>query len=299
MIDDIRYLIVFAKVAEAGSFSAGAEALGLTTATASAHVSRLERSLGTALLYRNTRRLSLTRDGATVLETARGMLSLYQSGLGAFKGASAGAREALRVAIPAALMEGPFMAALAAFIVAHPELDISLRCRDSREDVVGESIDVAFRIGELADSSLKARKVFTLARQVVAAPSLLKNRRTPGHPGELSDLPWIGLSMRPNLRTFVSATGERCEIRYRPVVEVDSIEAAFHLSMLGTGLSAPPIDMSRAAIARGDLVTLVPDWSQEPLKVSALWPANVPASSSVHRLVDAMCESMRVQEVSA
>jgi DNA-binding transcriptional LysR family regulator len=160
MIDDIRYLIVFAKVAEAGTFSAGAEALGLTTATASAHVSRLERNLGTALLYRNTRRLSLTRDGEAVLETARGMLSLYQSGVVAFKSAPAGAREALHVAIPAALMDGPFMAALATFVVAHPDLDISLRCRDSREDIVGESIDLAFRIGELADSSLKARKVF-------------------------------------------------------------------------------------------------------------------------------------------
>ena len=76
MIDDIRYLIVFAKVAEAGSFSLGADALGLTTATTSAHVSRLERRLGTALLYRNTRKLSLTQDGAAVLETAKGMLAV-------------------------------------------------------------------------------------------------------------------------------------------------------------------------------------------------------------------------------
>jgi DNA-binding transcriptional LysR family regulator len=105
--------------------------------------------------------------------------------------------------------------------------------------------------------------------------------------------------MRPNVRSFVSATGERCEIRYRPIVEVDSVEAAFHLSRLGTGLSAPPIDMSAAAVARGDLVTLVPDWSLEPLKVSAIWPANVPAASSVHRLVNAMCEATRNPPVSA
>ncbi|MEZ0534135.1 LysR family transcriptional regulator [Enterobacter sp. KB-221C9] len=70
MIDDIRYLIVFAQIAEAGSISGGAEALGLTTATASTHLSKLEKNLGCALLYRNTRKLSLTHDGANLLETA-------------------------------------------------------------------------------------------------------------------------------------------------------------------------------------------------------------------------------------
>jgi DNA-binding transcriptional LysR family regulator len=70
MIDDIRYLIVFAKIVEAGSISGGADALGLTTATASTHLSKLEKNLGSALLYRNTRKLSLTHDGASLLETA-------------------------------------------------------------------------------------------------------------------------------------------------------------------------------------------------------------------------------------
>ncbi len=298
MIDDIRYLIVFAKVAEAGSFSAGAEALGLTTATASAHVSRLERSLGTALLYRNTRRLSLTRDGSAVLETAKDMLGLYQSGLARFHTSTAVEGEALRVAIPAALLQGPFMAALANFIRTHPGIHISLRCRDSREDIIGESIDLAFRIGELADSALKARKVCNLQRQVVAAPSLLEGRAVLLHPSALSDLPWIGLSMRPNARTFVGPSGERCEIRYRPIAEVDSVEAAYQLSLQGVGLSAPPLAMARAAIQSGALIAMITAWSLEPLGVSAVWPANVPADSGVHRLVEAMCQAMRVAGVS-
>ncbi len=299
MIDDIRYLIVFAKVAEAGSFSLGADALGLTTATTSAHVSRLERRLGTALLYRNTRKLSLTQDGAAVLETAKGMLALYASGLAGFKAHGAPGREALRVALPAALVEGPFMQALAAFIIAHPEIDISLRCRDSPEDIIGESIDLAFRTGDLADSSLKARWVFDLQRQVVAAGSLLAGCAVPGHPSGWSGLPWIGLSMRPNSRMFTHPSGERCEIRYAPTVVADSVTAAFHLSLNGVGLSAPPLDMARAALERGDLIALAPQWSLEPLKVSALWPANVPAASSVYRLVQAMCTAMQGSGVSA
>ena len=78
MIDDIRYLIVFAKIVERGSISGGAAALGLTTATASTHLSRLEKNLNSALLYRNTRKISLTQDGISLLETARSMLELYE-----------------------------------------------------------------------------------------------------------------------------------------------------------------------------------------------------------------------------
>jgi DNA-binding transcriptional LysR family regulator len=299
MIDDLRYLIVFAKVAEAGSFSLGAQRLGLTAATASAHVSSLERSLGIALLYRNTRRLSLTQDGTAVLQTAQHMLKLYESGLSGFKQGTARGREALRVALPAALLEGRFMAAISAFIRAHPELDLSLRCRDSAEDIIGESIDVAFRIGELADSSLKARKVCEIERRVVAAPALLRDRAPPEHPNELSSFDWIGLSMRPNARTFVHASGEQCEIRYRPVVEVDSVAAAFQLSLQGIGLSAPPIDMARSASEQGKLIALLPHWSLEPLKLSAMWPSNVPAASPVHVLVEAMCRSLQTPAVSA
>lgn len=85
MIDDIRYLIVFAKIVEAGSISGGAEALGLTTATASTHLAKLEKNLGSALLYRNTRKLSLTHDGLSLLETAKSMLELYEKGVIEFK----------------------------------------------------------------------------------------------------------------------------------------------------------------------------------------------------------------------
>jgi DNA-binding transcriptional LysR family regulator len=85
MIDDIRYLIVFAKIVEAGSISGGADALGLTTATASTHLSKLERNLGSALLYRNTRKLSLTPRWRKFARDGKFMLELYEKGFIEFK----------------------------------------------------------------------------------------------------------------------------------------------------------------------------------------------------------------------
>ncbi|MCS5969348.1 LysR family transcriptional regulator [Klebsiella variicola subsp. variicola] len=101
MIDDIRYLIVFAKIVERGSISGGAAALGLTTATASTHLSRLEKNLNSALLYRNTRKISLTQDGISLLETARSMLELYEKGVIEFKQRSISTVGKLRISLPA------------------------------------------------------------------------------------------------------------------------------------------------------------------------------------------------------
>jgi DNA-binding transcriptional LysR family regulator len=109
MIDDIRYLIVFAKVAEVGTLSGGAEALGLTPATVSQHLARLESNLGTALLYRNTRKLSLTHAGANLLETARAMLALYEKGVIEFKQRAISTNNHVRITIPAILVSGVLM----------------------------------------------------------------------------------------------------------------------------------------------------------------------------------------------
>lgn len=173
MIDDIRYLIVFAKIAETGSVSGGAEALGLSAATASLHLSRLERNLGRALLYRNSRKLSLTQDGTQLLDTARSMLELYEKGFIEFRQRAVSTRNSLRISMPAVFVNGDFTRHLAAFIEEHPDLDLGIACDDSRHDIIGDGIDIAFRIGDLPDSSLKARHLFLLPRQVVAAPAFL------------------------------------------------------------------------------------------------------------------------------
>ncbi len=202
MIDDIRYLIVFAKIAETGSVSGGAEALGLSAATASLHLSRLERNLGRALLYRNSRKLSLTQDGTQLLDTARSMLELYEKGFIEFRQRAVSTRNSLRISMPAVFVNGDFTRHLAAFIEEHPDLDLGIACDDSRHDIIGDGIDIAFRIGDLPDSSLKARHLFLLPRQVVAAPAFLARHAPLEHPRDLQRLEWIGLGMRPDSRLF-------------------------------------------------------------------------------------------------
>lgn len=124
------------------------------------------------------------------------------------KGASLNLNNALSLpsascAFPSLLfLNGPFTRHLANFIKENPDISLSISYSDLREDIIADSIDVAFRIGELPDSSLKARHLFVLPRQLVASKDLLMQHQPIKHPVELGSLPWIGLTMRENIREF-------------------------------------------------------------------------------------------------
>ena len=298
MIDDIRYLIVFAKIAEVGSISGGAEALRLTTATASLHLSKLEKNLGSALLYRNTRKLSLTHDGAILLETAKSMLDLYEKGVIEFKQRSISTNRNLRISIPAVFINSEFTQHIAMFIKDYPDVRLSISCNDSRDDIIAESIDVAFRIGELPDSTLKARHLFLLPRRVVAGKEFLAEYEPVRRPKDLEQMKWIGLTMRPNTRLFRhEKSGEEVEIKYNPSVRVDNVEAAYRLAWLNAGLSAPPNYLSDEGIRRNEIVAVLPEWTLAPLKVYAVWPPNVSTSSIAYTLINTIYDSFNSRQL--
>jgi DNA-binding transcriptional LysR family regulator len=287
VIDDVRYLIIFAKVAELGSLTGAADALDLSVSTVSSHLSRLETNLNAALFYRNTRKITLTSEGTSLLNTASAMLELYEKGKLEFKQRTVSTAQTLRVAVPAVLLAcQPFMSALAQFVKEFDAATLHLTFSDTREDVVGDGFDVAFRIGELPDSSLKAKPVFQIARTVVASSDLLQGNGLLRHPDEAAKLPWIGLAMMPSQRTFTHASGETCTIRYVPRVCVNSVEAAYQLSLGGVGLSAPPAFRASDALGRGEIIEILPGWALMPLTVHAVWPANISASSLAYLLIN-------------
>ncbi|NMM28240.1 MAG: LysR family transcriptional regulator [Glaciimonas sp.] len=294
MIDDIRYMIVFAKIVELGSISGGAEALGLSTATTSLHLSKLEKNLGAALLYRNTRKLSLTSDGAHLLETAQAMLNMYEKGVIEFKQRTISTTNKLSITMPAVFIKSPFMGYIGNFIKAHPDICLNISCSDSRNDIIGDSIDVAFRIGELPDSSLKAKQIFTFPRKVVGCKGLLDIYPPVKHPKDLTTIPWIGLTMRPNFRTFTNVTGEQFDIKYVPNIRVDNVEAAYHLAKCRVGLAAPPEFLVSNDLEQGVIEEVLPEWRLDPLKLSAIWPSNIATSSIAYTLINSIYDQLSV-----
>ncbi|KMN81531.1 LysR family transcriptional regulator, partial [Chromobacterium violaceum] len=120
MIDELRALAVFAKTTETGSFRAAARALGLAPSVVSHHVSQLESRLGVALLYRSTRRLSLTPDGQALYGHAQAMLQAAETGLNELAGRAIEPAGTLRLSLPAFFARGPLTTSLAAFSRCHP-----------------------------------------------------------------------------------------------------------------------------------------------------------------------------------
>lgn len=282
MLRDVRYLIVFAKVVEGGSFRSAAQALDMSISSASLYVSKLEESLGVALLYRNTRKLSLTQDGKAVFEVAQQMLQLYSDNLCDYKNANRRGGGKLKVAIPAILIHSRLVCKITAFASREPDLHLHLQCSDHHNDIIGEGIDLAIRLGDMPDSGLKARKIFMLDRALVGSTDFLRRYGPLEHPRDLQELPWIGLTMRPNSRTFFHPSQGSFEILYNPVATVDSVEASYRLAACGLGLAVPPRFLFNAA---DGVKEVLPEWKLPPLPAYAVWPANAPDDSPAQRLI--------------
>src|SRR6201991_4778106 len=186
MNDRFYSLQLFARVARTGSFSLAGRELGISQPTASRIVSTLEKQVGAALLTRTTRAVTLTEAGADYLARVEAILAALDEADHAARGTGE-LRGTLRVATSPVFASRTVMPRLAEFADQHPKLRIEFALDDARRDLIGESVDVAIRIGALTDSSVVARKIGTVHRILVAAPSYLSRAGTPLIPADLAN----------------------------------------------------------------------------------------------------------------
>ncbi|WP_293759849.1 LysR family transcriptional regulator [uncultured Aquitalea sp.] len=289
MIDDLRALAVFASTVDNGSFRGAAKQLGLSPSVVSHHVARLESRLGTALLYRSTRALSLTEAGALLYQHASVMLASAREGLDDVTRMQAQLRGTLKLTLSAFLARHPLLGWLAEFAAAHPGVGLRMDFSDDKQALIRDGIDLAIRVGPLEDSNLRTRRLFSLQRCLAASPALLRERGHAASPEALADWPWIGLSMRADHKTLRHAELGDKHFRIRPRVVVNQVDAACQLAAAGAGLATPPLFLAQAALESGALVNPLPGWAPPPLEVQAVWPAGG-AESLARRLAAWLAE---------
>ncbi|MFO0631973.1 MAG: LysR family transcriptional regulator [Nannocystaceae bacterium] len=288
--DQLRAMAVFAKTIELGSFRAAARALELSPSVVSHHVANLEAALDVALLYRTTRRLTLTDAGRVLFEAAREMSEAAERGLaGAVTGSRSPAGK-LRVALPAAMISESLLQQLAAFALEHPRVSLSFHASETPVDLIGHGIDVAIRAGTLADSSLKSKKLLDFHRTLVAAPGYVAARAKPRHPRDVAAWDWLALRSRPAVAVF-ARDGVRVPVAAR--ITADSAATLLALVRCGLGLAMVPTAMARAELDARRLVEVLPTWPLETLGVYAVWPANAPRSGLALRLIGFLDERLR------
>jgi len=286
MIDELRSMAIFAETIKQGSFRAAAKQLNLSPSVVSYQLTQLEEYVGTALIYRSTRNLSLTSQGAVLYEHALNMTQAAQQGLNQVISQEQQLKGTLTITLPSALIKSTITAQIAQFSQQHTCLDLKLLYTDKRQDLIDQGIDLAFRAGEMADSTLKCKRVGQIDRTLVCAPSYLKGHSIPTNPNELTGLNWIKLDMLSNHRTLISASKEKHKVSFESNVSVNSVEAMTQLCINGAGLATPPNFLIEKEIANNTLIQLLPKWKVEPIPLYAVWPNNVNQNLSTKRLLD-------------
>lgn len=286
MIEHYRSLAVFVAVADAGSLSAAGRRLKISTSVVSHHLSRLEAKMGVSLFFRSTRSMSLTPEGRAALEAARRMTAAGEEALDILGSGRDQPVGALRVTMPAYGEQSHLRQSLWRFARAHPLIAISLHSSDLPVDLVKGGFDLAIRLGQLADSSLKSRRIGSFSRMLVGAPDYLA--QCPGIRGieDLAACEFVAVSSLPDSMMLQS---EGQSITFEPEnvrVEVDSISSAVSAVRAGLGLRALPLSEIDADLKAGRLVRVLPGWGLPDLGVYAVWPDVGPQKMLTRRLID-------------
>ncbi len=272
MIDKLRGMAIFASVVDQGSFRAAAEHLGLAPSRVSQSVSDLELKLGVTLLYRSTRRLSLTSEGQVLYNKVKQMLLAAESGLDAINLNSEQPSGDLRVTAPAFVTQTNLMDSFAAFSQKFPKIVLKMNFSDKQQDLIKDGFDVAIRAGWLSDSELMSRTLGVANRLLIASPDYVASRAAPAHPKDLETWDWVHFSVRSERVSFKSKDEESVSIQTSYHIEADSAHATYELAVRNLGLVTVPETWARNGIRRGEVVEVLPNWSLMPMDLYALWP---------------------------
>jgi DNA-binding transcriptional LysR family regulator len=295
MTVDANDLALFAHIADAGGFARGAARAGLPKSTVSRRIASLETRLGERLFLRSTRKLTLTEFGAGLLDHARRMVEEVEAAqaFALYRQGSPSGR--LRVSMPGdfAMLLLPGM--LAEFSRRHPKVELELDLSPRRVDLVGEGFDLAIRMGDLPDdATLVARRLCFVSNGLFAAPAYLAGRTAPVHPDDLKDHACLGVLGRDGLALPWELSHDGQVWRQRPPVRVmaNSMGALVGLAEAGAGAAILAEPFVLPALARGDLVRLLPDWSCPVVTAWAVVPGRRLLPAKTRAFLDMLTEAL-------
>ena len=287
-MDTLAGLKLFIRVVETGSFSKASADLGITQPTATKHVAALEERLGARLFHRSTRGVSPTEVGAAYydkcksitreLDEADNLAALMQSRV----------RGTLRISTSVAFGRRALTPLVLRFMQQHPELQIDLSFEDRYVNLVEQGIDVAIRMGRLADSQLGARYLGLNPWVLVGAPGYLKQRGTPALPPDLAthDALVYSTVQGDERWTFVGHDGQPLVVPVRGPLRSNNLSALLAAARAGMGLAVLPWYVANESVRSGAVLPLLTDWALPAQDIHAVFPSPKLVPSKVRSLCD-------------
>ncbi|UWQ80374.1 LysR family transcriptional regulator [Leisingera sp. S132] len=292
IIDHLRQIAIFAKTIDHDSFRGAANELRLSPSVVSHHISQLEDHLGVALLYRATRKLTLTREEERLLSAARNMLDAVESDLLDLTASASEPSGELRITAPSVLSQSPFTEMMAHFSARYPRLRITLDFTDSRKELVGDGFDAAIRMGLHFKPSPDTRKLFEVPRSLVAAPGFIALQTPVREPKDLRNWPWIELAPVQSIPVRFQKNSKQQAVHRKPAQLIcNDAHALYSLARAGAGLAIVPEFLAQDDAAAGHIRYVVPDWQLAPAIVFAQWPPNAPKHGLIKLLVSFLTEA--------
>ena len=291
-MDQVGTLSVFVRVVELGSFSAAARASELTPSAVSKQISALEDRLGVRLINRTTRRLNLTEEGRALYDRASRILAELQEAEQAVSDLRATPKGNLRLNLPSAFAAHHVAPLVPEYLARYPEMRIDMVLNDRFVDMVEEGFDLTIRIGDLADSSLIARRLMRNRRVICATASYLERHSPLSGPEDLAAHNCLVYSYRASRNDWpiVGPNGQTEVVQVSGNLESNNPETLRQAAMQGLGIVLMPLWLVGRDLTEGKLVDVLPGHHAPDSAVYAIYPPGRHLSPRVRSFVDFLVE---------
>jgi DNA-binding transcriptional LysR family regulator len=289
VIDRIQAMRTFIRIVDTNSFTRAAQSLDMPRATATTLVQNLEAMLGTTLLVRTTRRLSLTAEGAAYYERCAQILADIDEMEASLRHSTDNLSGRLRVEMPSAVATALVLPALDDFHELYPNIDLAIGVSNRAVDLVAEAVDCSIQLGELPDSGLAARRLGTIEHVTCASPDYLERH---GMPQDLDDLArHVAVNcLSPHNGRAVDfdfeVGGSALNVKVNGFVKVSDEQAYLTCGLQGLGLIQPARIAAQPYLDSGQLREVLPQWKPIPMTVSVAYVKNRVVSPRVRAFVD-------------
>ncbi|MFM2482202.1 LysR family transcriptional regulator [Celerinatantimonas sp. YJH-8] len=268
----LEQMRVFVRIVEAGGITRAAQQLNMAKSMVSRRLSQLEEQLGTALLHRTTRRLTLTDAGQQYYQRSIGIIDEIDELNQNTRRSRSQIAGPIHLAAPLTFGTMHLSPAVDEFLQMYPEIRLQISLSDSRHQLVEQGIDLALRIAHLDDSSLRARRLTDIRFVACAAPTYLEKFGCPKRLSQLKEHRILHYSLRPNMSWSFYQHGEPVLIRYHPYLSADNGEILRNLAIAGQGIAVIPTFIGWQSIINGQLEIVLGDYELEKLSAWLVYP---------------------------
>jgi DNA-binding transcriptional LysR family regulator len=295
-VRDLNDMYLFVQVAEHGGFSAASRALGIPKSRLSRRIVALEERLGTRLVQRSTRMFAVTAAGQLFLQHCLAMVAEADAADTAVAEIQSKPRGTVRVSCSVTMSQFLLGPILPPFLLANPEVRISVLSTNRTVNLIEENIDVALFVhrAPLQDSMLIERSLGVSKQVLVASPELLSRSPPLTEPKDLTEFPALSAGGRIGAHEWelISTSGYRTMVPIVPRLTAEHLSLLKDAVLVGAGIARLPLVMCAEEIRAGTLAVVLPDWSVPPHEIHAVYPSRKGMTTAVRHFIDYLVDTV-------